>query len=119
MKEEPEKLSAIMIEMAEHILTRPSDQVSSEAAHAALLLASVAWNREVDEAGAITAENCKVILSEFEEKDPALRSVLMLTDFDELIFILRSFKRSRYPDDKRFVLLCGTTPKGNVRVEWK
>jgi hypothetical protein len=41
------KLSRVMLEMAETVLADPSRTPSSEAAHAALLLASVAWNRSI------------------------------------------------------------------------
>ena len=42
-----EKLSEIMIEMAKELLKKPGETPSGEPFHIALLLTSVAWNREV------------------------------------------------------------------------
>jgi hypothetical protein len=41
------KLSEVMIEMAKQLLKKPQEIPSSEPFHVALLLATVAWNREV------------------------------------------------------------------------
>jgi hypothetical protein len=31
---------------------------------------------------------------------------------------LIAYKKERYPDDKRIVVVCGINPKKNIHVEW-
>src|SRR5437870_1122692 len=46
-----QKMSKIMLGLAEKVLAQPSEKTSCEGAAAALLLANVAWNRAVDPLG--------------------------------------------------------------------
>ena len=46
-----QKMSAIILALAEKLLAQPTENTSSEGAAAALLLAHVAWNRAVDPLG--------------------------------------------------------------------
>jgi hypothetical protein len=119
MKREGDKLSGCVIAMAETVLVRPSDQVSDEAAHAALLLASVAWNREVDSRRPGAAKEYLAILMEFERHNSSLRTELKSPDCEALIAEMQKFKRSRYPNDHRFILTCGIKRNGNVQVMWE
>jgi len=111
------KLSAIIIEMAETVLARPGNMVCDEAAHAALLLAHVAWNREIQADGPPTREQYEILLKEFAKSNREFVKDLRSDDFDALIAELRLYKRRRYPKDPRFISVCGTTPKGSVHVE--
>ena len=112
------KLSAIIIEMAETVLARPGNMVCDEAAHAALLLAHVGWNREIQTDGPPTREQHESLLMEFAKSNRKFVKDLRSGDFDALIAELRLYKRRRYLQDTRFISLCGTTPTGNVHVEW-
>jgi hypothetical protein len=113
------KLSAILIEMASMILRPSRGAPSVEAGHAALLLAHVGWNREIDPAMAPTREQYRALLREFAESKPDFGKDLKSYDFEALIEEMRSYKRSRHPVDKRLIMVCGMTPNGNVHVEWK
>lgn len=112
------KLSAIIIEMAETVLARPRNMVCDEAAHAALLLAHVGWNREIQADGPPTCEQVEILFKEFAKSNREFVKDLRSDDFDALIAELRLYKRRRYPKDTRFISVCGTTPKGSVHVEW-
>ncbi len=112
------KLSAIIIEMAETVLARPGNMVCDEAAHVALLLAHVAWNREIQAHGLPTRKQYEALLKEFAKSNREFVKDLRGHDFDALIAELRLYKRRRYPKDTRFISVCGTTPTGNVHVEW-
>jgi len=112
------KLSAIIVELAETVLVRPGHAVCDEAAHAALLLAHVAWNREIREDGPPTRKQYETLLKRFAKSNRAFVKDLRSAAFDALISDLRSYKRQRYPKDDRFITVCGTAPNGNVHVEW-
>ena len=112
------KLSAIIIEMAETVLARPENMVCGEAAHAALLLAHVGWNREIQADAPPTREQYEILLKEFAKSNREFVKDLRSDDFDALIAELRLYKRRTYPKDTRFISVCGTTPTGNVHVEW-
>ena len=112
------KLSAIIIEMAETVLVRPVNLVCDEAAHAALLLAHVGWNREIEADGTPTREQYETLLKAFAKSNREFAKDLRSDDFDALITELRLYKRRLYPKDVRFISVCGTTPTGNVHVEW-
>jgi hypothetical protein len=119
MKREDDKLSGCVIAMAETVLIRPSDEVSDEAAHAALLLASVAWNREVDDGRPGAGKEYLSILMEFERQNSSLRGELTSPDCEALIGQMREFKRQHHPDDHRFILSCGIKQNANVQVIWE
>jgi len=112
------KLSAIIIEMAETVLTRPGNIVCYEAAHAALLLAHVGWNREIRADGPPTREQYEILLKEFAKSNREFLKDLVSDDFEALIAELRLHKRRWYPRDTRFIIVCGTTLTGKVHIEW-
>lgn len=112
------KLSTILIEMAETVLVRSRNLVSDEAAHAALLLAHVAWNREIQANGSPTREQYEILLKKFAKSNREFVKELRSDDFEALIAELRLYKRREFPGDARFISVCGTTQKGNVHVEW-
>ena len=113
------RLSAIIIEIAETALVRPVHRVSEEGAHAALLLAHVAWNREVEPQSAPTTDDYEKLMREFARHNRRFASDLKSPDYETLIEEMRMYKRQHYPSDQRIVTVCGTTPQGNVRVEWR
>ena len=112
------KLSAILIELAEQLLAQPVDKTSDAGLHAALLLAQVAWNRAIDRDQADTQGNYLDLLARFERDNPKTRADLKSYDCEELIEELVQVKLKKHPFDDRFVFVCGTTPQGNVHVEW-
>ena len=112
------KLSAIMIELAEQVLAQPVNDTSDEGFHAALLLAHVAWNRTVEPNEADTHGHYHDVLAHLERENPKTRGDLKSYDCEELIGELMQFKRTHYPEDDRFIYVCGTTQEGNVHVEW-
>lgn len=111
-------MSAIMIELAEQVLAQPVEQTSDEGLHAALLLAHVAWNRTIDPDKADTHGHYYDVLALFERENSRMRAELRSCDCEQLIRELMEFKRMDYPEDDRYIYTCGTTPEGNVHVEW-
>lgn len=109
------KLSAIIQEMAMTLLRRPDSPPSSEAAHAALLFAHVAWNKALGDEDA--RDNYRLVLSELEDHNPALWNEFKSTDHREIIESLSSFKERRYANDRRVIKVCGMRMH-NVHVEW-
>jgi hypothetical protein len=111
----PQKLSAIMKEMAHRLLLRPNAVPSGEAAHVALFLANVAWNETVgldhDRDGS------RAVWGELETSNPHLWSEFKSRDIEAMIDELVVYKNTHYPDDRRRILTCGI-PAGGVRVEW-
>jgi tetratricopeptide (TPR) repeat protein len=114
-----EKLSAIVIEMAETILNAPGKDVSDESANAALLLVLVAWNRDVYGDNFASEGVYKQLFNELEKSNSAYRESLESVDFEKLIEGLRKYKRTHYPNDNRYINTCGINEKGNVNVQWE
>ncbi len=100
-----EKLSAIMIEMAKCVLKNPDKLPSSGAAHTALLLASIAWNREVLDERFQFDTQYLVLINEFEKECGAFWDELRATNCETLITFLRDYKKQHYPDDKRMIII--------------
>lgn len=101
-----------MLEMAKTLLKDPVNP-SSEAAHAALLFAHVAWNR----ANGNKVISYRKVLNEFEYSNPDLWDEFKLTAHGEIIKSLIVYKNEYYPGDSRVIRVCGMR-KNNVHVEW-
>jgi hypothetical protein len=115
MPQQPRKLSEIMKEMAERLLRNPGEEPSSEAAHAALMFANIAWNEAV---GLVHARpGYRPAWEMIEAENPTMWGEFKSTDVDAMIDDLVRFKQQHYPDDRRRILTCGI-PDGKVRVEW-
>jgi len=114
-KDTRRKLSDIMKELAGAVLRDPRAVPSSEAAHAALLLAHVAWNRSLGHP--IREAQYRPMLDEFEQVNPELWNELRGNDPEQMIRSLAELKRTRYPQDERVIQMCGMRG-GNVHVEW-
>jgi hypothetical protein len=107
------KMSEIMKEIALLSFKNPQVPPSSEAAHASLLFAQVAWNRALGH----DMQDYKALLKVFLRSNPNLWSELRSHDAEELIEIMREAREHRYSSDLRVVLVCGMR-EGNVHVEW-
>jgi len=112
------KLSEIMIELASKILAQPLEMTSDEGFHCALMLANVAWNHAIDPAEADVSGHYLNALAQFERDNPRARADLVSYDCEEMIGQLQRSKQAKYASDNRFIVVCGTTPAGNVHVEW-
>lgn len=115
MRKKQKKMSEIFKEMALVVMKDPQSTPSSEAAHTALLLAHVAWNRAIGEA--FTDLECKRILRKFEKARRSLWTELRSRDWQSLVSALMEYKDKNYPEDKRIVVVCGMRD-GNVHIEW-
>ena len=113
-----EKLSAIMIKMAETVL-KDTNAVSIEASHIALLLASIAWNREVWGNDFQSTKQYWEIIKELEEYNTLFWEDLKSRDCEVLIDELRYFKRKHYPQDNRIIKSCGSNERRKVQVIWE
>lgn len=106
-------LSAIIKAMAFTILRRPEAPPSAEAAHAALLLAHIAWNRRTDS----RAPDYRLMLGEFEASNPNLWDELTSTDPDELIAELAAYRELHHRNDERYLVVCAMRGD-HVHTEW-
>jgi hypothetical protein len=107
------KLSGIMKELAMMCFRNTKTVPSSEAVHASLLLANIAWNRALGQ----NVPDCEVLLMEFTRSNPKLWSELRVGNTDALIGTMMKAKEHLYPNDRRIVLMCGMR-ESNVHVEW-
>lgn len=99
------KMSAIMLEMAKTLLKDFIDP-SSEAAHAALLFAHVAWN-EANGIKDISYKWYKKVLKEFEYSNPDLWDEFKVIVCGKIIKSLIAYKNEHYPRDFRIIRICG------------
>ena len=113
-----QKMSEIILTLAEKLLAQPTEDTSSEGAAAALLLAHVAWNRAVDPLGGDQVGYYRKLLAVFKAENPNFMKELRSTDCEAMIQELTDLKLALYPTDDRMIRLCGITPRGTVRVEW-
>ena len=108
-------LSEIIKEMASTVLREPERVPSSEAAHASLLFAHVAWNRATRQRA--RSPDYHPVLRQFEASNPDLWNELKSSDTEALVVTLITYKRTHYPNDDRQIVVCGMRGD-NVRVEW-
>jgi hypothetical protein len=113
VKQKPVSISEVLKTMAESILPTPAGGASDEAAHAALLLAHVAWNRSL---GHELAAYRRLLL-QLGANRPSLWQEFASCDPEALIARLVDFKAKAYPTDRRIVLICGMS-EGRIHVEW-
>jgi hypothetical protein len=116
LKKTEKKMSDIFKEMAFTVLKDPQAIPSSEAAHTALLLSHVAWNRAIGVGFADAA--FKGILKTFEKARPSLWEEFPTKDWKNMIEQLIEYKKMHYPDDNRVVVVCGIKDPGVIHVEW-
>ena len=111
------KLSDIIIEIAMQGLVHPK-YGNSEAVQPLMFLAHVAWNR--DNASSDYLEDQYISqLNSFPVPMSKLSKQLISPDWTEILERMIAYKRVRFPDDKRVITMCGYTPQGTLRVEWK
>jgi len=115
MPPQPRKLSEIMIEMSERLLSVLGPDASSEAAHVALFFANAAWNESVGLD--LDRHGYRDVWGVMEAENPELWDEFKTNDIDAMIDGLVEYKKAHYPDDRRRILVCGI-PDGKVRVEW-
>ena len=108
-------LSEIIKEMSCTVLSQPEAVPSSEAAHAALLFAHVAWNRAA--ALEVRGPDYLPMLRQFEVSNRHLWKELKSLDAEALITELVAYKQAHHPNDHRRVVVCGMRGD-NVHVEW-
>ena len=114
-----QKMSKVILGLAEKVLAQPSGKTSMEAAAAALLLAHVAWNRAVDPLGGDQLGNYRDVLAAFKAETPNCLQELKSTDCEALIQELTELKLALYPTDDRIIVLCGLTERQTVCVKWR
>jgi hypothetical protein len=113
-----QKMSKLVLALAEQVLVQPTEKSSREAVAAALLLAHVAWNRAVDPLGGDQVGYYREVLGALEAENPKCLQELKATDREALIQDLVKVKAARYSTDDRIIRVCGLTAENNVHVEW-
>ncbi len=115
MKKDTQKLSEILKKMAQTVLINPDKDPSSEAASAALLFASTAWNVAVGQKMDIAL--CKAAIRQFEECNPAFWDEFKSKKWQKTVLRLVAYKKEHYSDDGRIIIGCFMM-ENKVRVEW-
>ncbi|HOC00563.1 MAG TPA: hypothetical protein PKM43_17675 [Verrucomicrobiota bacterium] len=113
------KMSSIVLKLAEEVLLQPTEKSSREAVAVALLLTNVAWNRAVDPMGGDQVGSYRKVIEALRRENPKCLKELRSTNFETMIQDLARLKLARHPRDKRVIHLCGITPENTVRVEWR
>ncbi len=113
-----DKLSTIVLRMAMSLMKDPQGTPSPAATYVGLLLAHVAWNREVEGDAALPASEYQPSLQKFQSEDPTVVTSLKSTNWELLIGELRLYKKANYPDDKRIIGEIAINERGNVQVTW-
>ena len=80
-----QKMSKLILALAEQVLVQPTEKSSREAVAAALLLAHVAWNRAVDPLGGDQVGYYRKVLGALEAENPKCLRELKATDCEALI----------------------------------
>ncbi len=113
----PQKLSEIMIEMSERLLSVSGPDASSEAAHVALFFANAAWNESVGLDPDRNGYRDDVQGSDGGREPRTVERVQVERHRRHDRRSGRGTKKTHFPDDGRRILVCGI-PDGKVRVEW-
>jgi hypothetical protein len=108
-----EKLSTVILRIAQNMFLNPNHPPSSEAAHAALLLAHAGWNRSLGH----PLGGYDRVLAAFQKERPSFWDELKSRSAEALIIAAEMEKRRLWPADQRIILICGMR-EGNVHVEW-
>ena len=108
-------MSEILKEMSASLLRKGHKIPSSEAAHVTLFFATAAWNESVGLTHA--REGYRHVWEEIETDNPALWNELKSSDASRMIDELIGYKKSRYPNDRRRILVGGILD-GKIHVEW-
>ncbi len=109
------KLSTIVKELAESVFRDPRAVPTTAAAHLALLIVHVAWNRAVGQP--LPEAQYRPMLEVLEQTNPKLWDELADSNVERMIDRVDALKRARYPQDHRVIQVCGMRD-GNVHVEW-
>jgi hypothetical protein len=115
MTEQFGKMSEILLEMSQRLLCADDSVPSSEAAHVTLFFATAAWNESVGVAGA--RDGYRRVWETIEADNPTFWNELKSNDVEAMVDELVRYKKSRYPGDRRRILVCGIL-EGKIRVEW-
>ena len=115
MTNQHRKMSEMLKEMSEVLLQNPDATHSPEAAHIALMFANIAWNESV---GLVhPREGYRSAWEAIEAENPELWNEFKSTDVNAIIDELVEYKKARYANDQRRILVCGMID-GKLRVEW-
>jgi len=83
-----------------------------------LLLATVAWNREVVGDDFQSNDQYYDLIRAIEKHDPVLWDDLVSSDCEAMISKLREYKRNKNLFDTREIVSCGINERGNIEVNW-
>ncbi len=115
MSNQSPKLSEVMKEMAQRLLRHPEQVPSSESAHVALMFANIAWNESVGMTAA--RDGYRKAWESIEAGNPQMWNEFKSNNVDEMIDELVNYKKTKFPDDQRRILVCGFV-EDKVHVEW-
>lgn len=110
------KLSEIIKEMAWSILKDPDAIPSLPAAQAAVILATIAWNRSVGHP--VPRDEYRLHLAQLNWNGTTPWAELRCDDADQLQAELVARKRERHLNDVRRIVGTEVSDEGNVRVHW-
>lgn len=110
------KLASIMKEMVLLVLKDKEKQPHASIVSSALMLANIAWNREVsgdDSFGSTQYDEAKPI---FEKMKEGMANEFISDDPELLITKMRELKKESYADDNRFLNGCSLDEDGEIQV---
>ena len=110
------KLSEIIIEIAMQGLVSQK-YAHSEAMHALMFLAYVAWNRDTKSSDYVPKDQYIGFRSQFHLPKSKIRKELVSDDWETIINRMIVYKREHFPDDRRIITVCEYTKRRTLRVE--
>lgn len=111
------KLSDVFIEIAMQGLKSPK-YGNSEIMHPLMMLAHIAWQRETSDPNFMEGQY-EEEFAKFDFSSKKIKTELISTDWSSILRRMQDYKKIRFADDNRIVTLCGVTPRGTLRVEWR
>ena len=111
------KLSDLLMEMGKSILLHSNRAPSEISMAASIGLATAAWNAAVLETDANELAHGVSDNLDWGNARPWFEH--RSSDVRELVDALVAYKKSRFPDDEREILIAELSPDGDLRVHWK
>ena len=102
--------------MARRLLKEPDGIPSSSAVMLGLMLAAAAWNDACGHAQ-LRAKH-RELIEKLEQTGVKPWPELLPGDPEQLIASLVEYKRTRYPHDRRRIIVAELRPDANIRVHW-
>ena len=112
-----QKISEIILEIAAQGLKNPNN-IEFEPFQPLMFVAYVAWNRDT-KSSSYFADIFEVEVDKFPISEQCKKTKLISDDWNDILETMLSYKKRHFPEDRRVITSCGTTPQGTLRVEYE